>query len=188
MSHQPTSSPQPARKKLTVPDIRARKGGDKLVLLTAYTAPMAELLDAHCDMLMVGDSLGMVIYGMESTLPVTLEMMIAHGRAVVSRARQCSVVVDMPFGSYQASPAQAFESAARILKETGAAAVKMEGGKDCGTKGTSANGKSCCAGKSSATSTSGSNGKSCCAGKTTATTTSTTTSGKAVKTSSSSKD
>ena len=118
------------RKKLTVPDIRARKGGEKLVLLTAYTAPMAELLDAHCDMLMVGDSLGMVIYGMESTLPVTLEMMIAHGRAVVSRARQCSVVVDMPFGSYQASPAQAFESAARIMKETGASAVKMEGGSE----------------------------------------------------------
>ena len=130
MSHQPTHNPQPARKKLTVPDIRARKGGEKLVLLTAYTAPMAELLDAHCDMLMVGDSLGMVIYGMDSTLPVTLEMMIAHGRAVVSRARQCSVVVDMPFGSYQASPAQAFESAARIMKETGAAAVKMEGGSE----------------------------------------------------------
>lgn len=131
MSHQPTSNPPPlARKKLSVPDIRARKGGDKLVLLTAYTAPMAELLDAHCDMLMVGDSLGMVIYGMDSTLPVTLEMMIAHGRAVVGRARQCSVVVDLPFGSYQASPAQAFESAARIMKETGAAAVKMEGGSE----------------------------------------------------------
>lgn len=132
MSHQPTSknSPTPARKKLGVPDIRARKGGEKLVLLTAYTAPMAELLDAHCDMLMVGDSLGMVIYGMDSTLPVTLEMMIAHGRAVVSRAKQCSVVVDMPFGSYQASPAQAFESAARVMKETGCAAVKMEGGSE----------------------------------------------------------
>ncbi len=132
MSHQSTSNtpPSPTRKKLGVPDIRARKGGEKLVLLTAYTAPMAELLDPHCDMLMVGDSLGMVVYGMDSTLPVTLDMMIAHGKAVVSRAKQCSVVVDMPFGSYQASPAQAFESAARVMKETGCAAVKMEGGSE----------------------------------------------------------
>ncbi len=131
MSHQPSNRSQvPARKKLSVPDIRARKGGDKLVLLTAYTAPMAELLDPHCDMLMVGDSLGMVIYGMQSTLPVTLDMMIAHGKAVVSRAKQCNVVVDLPFGSYQESPAQAFASAVRILKETGAAAVKMEGGSE----------------------------------------------------------
>lgn len=132
MSHQPTnsSSQQPARKKLSVPDIRDRKGGEKLVLLTAYTAPMAELLDPHCDMLMVGDSLGMVIYGMESTLPVTLEMMIAHGKAVVGRAKQCNVVVDMPFGSYQANPSQAFANAARIMKETGCAAVKMEGGSE----------------------------------------------------------
>ncbi len=132
MSHQSTTSnhPSPARKKLTVPDIRARKGAEKLVLLTAYTAPMAELLDAHCDMLMVGDSLGMVIYGMDSTLPVSLEMMIAHGRAVVSRAKQCSVVVDMPFGSYQASTEQAYLNAARVMKESGAAAVKMEGGSE----------------------------------------------------------
>lgn len=132
MSHQPSNqrSQVPARKKLSVPDIRARKGGEKLVLLTAYTAPMAALLDPHCDMLMVGDSLGMVVYGMESTLPVTLDMMIAHGKAVVSRAKQCNVVVDLPFGSYQESPAQAFASAARIMKETGAAAVKMEGGSE----------------------------------------------------------
>lgn len=131
MSHQPTNStPKPARKKLSVPDIRDRKGGEKLVLLTAYTAPMAELLDAHCDMLMVGDSLGMVIYGMESTLPVSLDMMIAHGKAVVSRAKQCNVVVDMPFGSYQANPSQAFANAARLMKETGCAAVKMEGGSE----------------------------------------------------------
>jgi len=126
MSHQPT---QP-RKKLSIPEIRARKHGEKLVLLTAYTAPMAELLDPHCDMLMVGDSLGMVVYGMDSTLPVTLEMMIAHGRAVVSRAKQSSVVVDLPFGSYQASAEQAFTSAARVMKETGCAAVKMEGGSE----------------------------------------------------------
>lgn len=113
---------------LTIPQIRARKGGEKLVLLTAYTAPMATLLDPHCDMLMVGDSLGMVIYGMDSTLPVTLEMMIAHGTAVTRRARRAAVVVDMPFGSYQASPEQAYLNAARVMKDTGCAAVKMEGG------------------------------------------------------------
>ncbi len=111
-----------------IPEIRAAKGQEKLVLLTAYTTPMAALLDAHCDMLMVGDSLGMVVYGLDSTLPVTLEMMIAHGAAVVRGASQAAVVVDMPFGSYQASCEQAFLSAARILKETGAAAVKLEGG------------------------------------------------------------
>lgn len=126
MSHQPRE----AKKKLGIPDIRARKGGEKIVLLTAYTAPMAELLSAHCDMLMVGDSLGMVVYGLDSTLPVTLEMMIAHGQAVVRRAQGCPVIVDMPFGSYQASPEQAFDNAARILKETGCACVKMEGGSE----------------------------------------------------------
>jgi 3-methyl-2-oxobutanoate hydroxymethyltransferase len=106
----------------------ARKGGEKIVVLTAYTAPMAELLDPHCDLLMVGDSLGMVVYGMDSTLPVTLDMMIAHGAAVVRKAKQAAVVVDMPFGSYQESPEQAFRNAARILKETGASSVKLEGG------------------------------------------------------------
>lgn len=104
------------------------KDGEKIVVLTAYTAPMARLLDAECDMLMVGDSLGMVIYGLDSTLPVSLEMIIAHGAAVVRGSSQACVVVDMPFGSYQASPEQAFLNAARILKETGAACVKMEGG------------------------------------------------------------
>jgi 3-methyl-2-oxobutanoate hydroxymethyltransferase len=123
MSHQADSKPR-----LSIPQFRARKGGEKLVLLTAYTAPMAELLDAHCDMLMVGDSLGMVVYGLDSTLPVTLEMMIAHGAAVMRRAKQAAVVVDLPFGSYQASPEQAFHSAARLMKETGCTAVKMEGG------------------------------------------------------------
>ncbi|MES2984555.1 MAG: 3-methyl-2-oxobutanoate hydroxymethyltransferase [Pseudomonadota bacterium] len=108
--------------------MRAAKGTRKLVVLTAYTAPMAQLLDAHCDMLMVGDSLGMVVYGFDSTLPVTLDMMVAHGAAVVRGSRQACVVVDLPFGSYQASPEQAFLSAARILKETGATAVKLEGG------------------------------------------------------------
>lgn len=123
MSHQ--NKPEA---RFTIPQLRAAKGERKLVLLTAYTAPMASLLDAHCDMLMVGDSLGMVVYGMDSTLPVTLEMMIAHASAVVRGSRRACVVVDLPFGSYQASPEQAFLNAARVLKETGATAVKMEGG------------------------------------------------------------
>ena len=126
MSSRPTLPAPSAR--VTIPTIRAMKSAQKIVVLTAYTAPMATLLDTHCDMLMVGDSLGMVVYGMDSTLPVTLEMMIAHGAAVVRGARQACVIIDMPFGSYQASPAQAFTNAARVLKETGAACVKMEGG------------------------------------------------------------
>lgn len=125
MSHNPNTA---AQARMTIPQFRAAKGQQKLVLLTAYTTPMARLLDAQCDMLMVGDSLGMVVYGFDSTLPVTLEMMIAHGAAVVRGASHAAVVVDMPFGSYQASPEQAFTNAARILKETGAACVKMEGG------------------------------------------------------------
>lgn len=118
------------RKRLTVPALRARKGPDAepLVMLTAYTARMAQLLDPHCDMLLVGDSLAQVIYGLPSTVPVTLEMMVAHGAAVVRGSEHALVAIDMPFGSYEASPIQAFESAARLLKETGAAAVKLEGG------------------------------------------------------------
>jgi 3-methyl-2-oxobutanoate hydroxymethyltransferase len=104
------------------------KGQRKIVALTAYTAPMAKLLDPHCDLLLVGDSLGMVIYGFNSTLPVTLEMMVDHGAAVVRGSNSACIVVDMPFGSYQASPEQAFLNCARVLKETGAAAVKLEGG------------------------------------------------------------
>jgi 3-methyl-2-oxobutanoate hydroxymethyltransferase len=100
------------------------------VWLTAYTTPIARLLDPHCDVLLVGDSLGMVLYGLPSTLPVTLEMMIAHGAAVVRGARHACVVVDMPFGSYQESPALAFRHAARVLAETGAQAVKLEGGEE----------------------------------------------------------
>ena len=115
-------------KRNTVKHIIARKHREPLVVLTAYTAPMAALLDEHVDILLVGDSLGMVLYGFETTLPVTLEMMIAHGDAVQRASSKALVVVDMPFGSYQASPQQAFESAARVLKETGAAAVKLEGG------------------------------------------------------------
>jgi len=123
------ANPTPApRKRLTVPAIRARKGGDPLVMLTAYTVRTAQLLDPHCDMLLVGDSLGQVIYGLPSTVPVTLEMMAAHAAAVVRGSYQSLVVVDMPFGSYEASPEQAFLNAARLMKESGAAAVKLEGG------------------------------------------------------------
>lgn len=115
-------------KRLTTRDIRARKGGEPVVVLTAYTTPMARLLDPHVDILLVGDSLGMVLYGMDSTLAVTLDMMIAHGKAVVRGSSAAMVVVDMPFASYQESPAQAFRNAARIMAETGCAAVKLEGG------------------------------------------------------------
>ncbi|MGB7324267.1 MAG: 3-methyl-2-oxobutanoate hydroxymethyltransferase, partial [Rubripirellula sp.] len=119
-------------KRLTVPKIRLRKVDgvtqEPLVMLTAYTARQAQLLDAHCDLLLVGDSLGQVIYGLPSTIPVTLEMMANHGAAVVRGSYHAVVVVDMPFGSYEASKKQAFESAAYLLKETGAAAVKLEGG------------------------------------------------------------
>ena len=127
----PVSAPM---KRLTVPTIRARKAaiaegkGEPLVMLTAYTVRMAQLLDPHCDMLLVGDSLGQVIYGLPSTVPVTLQMMAAHGAAVVRGSYRSVVVIDMPFGSYEASPQAAFDSAAYLLKETGAAAVKLEGG------------------------------------------------------------
>ncbi len=119
-------------KRLTVPALRGRKvdgvTAEPIVVLTAYTARQAQLLDPHCDMLLVGDSLGQVIYGLPSSVPVTLEMMAAHGAAVVRGSYHSVVIIDMPFGSYEASPAQAFESAARLLKETGAAGVKLEGG------------------------------------------------------------
>jgi 3-methyl-2-oxobutanoate hydroxymethyltransferase len=117
-----------AAKRLTPADLRARKGGVPIVCLTAYSAPMARLLDPIADLLLVGDSLGMVVYGLDSTLPVTMEMMIAHGAAVVRGARRACVVIDMPFGSYQETPEQAFRNAARIMAESGAAAVKLEGG------------------------------------------------------------
>jgi 3-methyl-2-oxobutanoate hydroxymethyltransferase len=117
---------------MTAPSIRARKADGKteqpIVMLTAYTMRMAQLLDPHCDALLVGDSLGQVIYGLPSTIPVTMEMMIAHGAAVVRGSWHALVAVDMPFGSYEASPQRAFESASRIMKETGCAAVKLEGG------------------------------------------------------------
>ncbi|MET0249243.1 MAG: 3-methyl-2-oxobutanoate hydroxymethyltransferase [Sphingobium sp.] len=125
----PTPSPM---KRLTVPAIQRRKADGRtqepLVMLTAYTARQAQLLDPHCDMLLVGDSLGQVIYGLPSTLAVTLDMMIAHGAAVVRGSYHSLVLVDLPFGSYEASPAQAFASASRVMAETGCAAVKLEGG------------------------------------------------------------
>jgi 3-methyl-2-oxobutanoate hydroxymethyltransferase len=127
------ATPTPApMKRLTVPAIRARKASgvtaEPVVMLTAYTVRMAQLLDPHCDLLLVGDSLGQVIYGLPSTVPVTLEMMAAHGAAVVRGSYHSVVIIDMPFGSYEGSPQQAFESAAFLLKQTGAAGVKLEGG------------------------------------------------------------
>ncbi|MBN8632113.1 MAG: 3-methyl-2-oxobutanoate hydroxymethyltransferase [Rhodobacterales bacterium] len=110
------------------PDIRARKGSAPLVVLTAYSTPVARLVDAHCDIVLVGDSVGMVIHGLPSTLGVTMEMMILHGRAVVRGAQKAMPVIDMPFGSYEESPEQAFRNAARLMAETGAPAVKLEGG------------------------------------------------------------
>jgi 3-methyl-2-oxobutanoate hydroxymethyltransferase len=117
---------QSARK--TVKDIAAAKGGTPLVCLTAYTAPMAELLDSRCDLLLVGDSVGMVVHGLPTTVGVTMDMMILHGQAVMRTSKKAFVVVDMPFGSYEASVEQAFHNAARIMKETGCQAVKIEAG------------------------------------------------------------
>lgn len=127
------ATPTPApMKRLTIPAIRRRKKDGvtetPIVMLTAYTARQAQLLDAHCDLLLVGDSLGQVIYGLPSSVPVTMEMMINHGAAVVRGSYHAAVVVDMPFGTYEQSPQQAFENAARLLKETGCAGVKLEGG------------------------------------------------------------
>lgn len=115
-------------KRVTVPDIRARKGGVPIVSLTAYHAHTARMIDPYVDLILVGDSLGMVMYGMENTLGVTLDMMIAHGAAVVRGTEKALVVVDMPFGTYEESPDIAFRNACRIIKETGCTAVKVEGG------------------------------------------------------------
>ncbi|WP_151719557.1 3-methyl-2-oxobutanoate hydroxymethyltransferase [Gemmobacter serpentinus] len=109
-------------------DILARKGDTPIVVLTAYTTPIARIVDRHCDIMLVGDSVGMVLHGLPSTLGVTMEMMILHGRAVMRGAQKSMVVIDMPFGSYEESPEQAFRNAARIMAETGAPAVKLEGG------------------------------------------------------------
>jgi len=116
-------------RRLTAPDIRARKGGEPIVCLTSYHAHTARLLDKHCDLILVGDSLGMVMHGLETTVPVTLDMMILQGLAVMRGSKRALVVVDMPFGSYEASKEQAFMSAARVMKETGCGAIKLEGGR-----------------------------------------------------------
>lgn len=116
------------KSRITVPQIVAMKGGTPIVCLTAYTALTGKILDPHVDLLLVGDSLGMVIYGMENTLSVSVDMMINHGSAVVRGSEQACVIVDLPFGSYQESPAAAFRTAARVMRETGCAGVKIEGG------------------------------------------------------------
>lgn len=111
-------------------DIRARKGGDKVVCLTAYDTPMAKCVDAHCDLVLVGDSLAMVVYGLETTRGVTLDIMIAHGQAVMRGTEQACVVVDLPHGSYEDNPDQGVRSAERVMRETGCQAVKLEGGEE----------------------------------------------------------
>lgn len=116
-------------RRLTAPDIRARKGGEPIVSLTSYHAHTARLVDKYCDVILVGDSLGMVMHGLETTVPVTLDMMILQGLAVMRGSKRALVVVDMPFGSYEASKEQAFMNAARVLKETGCGAIKVEGGR-----------------------------------------------------------
>ena len=121
-----------APKRLTAPDIAARKGGEPIVSLTSYHAHTAAIADKYVDFLLVGDSLGMVMHGFESTLPVPLDLMIMHGRAVMRGAKRALVVVDMPFGSYEESPAQAFRNAAKVLKETECGAIKLEGGRRMG--------------------------------------------------------
>ncbi|HEC91246.1 MAG TPA: 3-methyl-2-oxobutanoate hydroxymethyltransferase [Alphaproteobacteria bacterium] len=123
-------SKQTKRRRATVIEIGARKGGEPIVSLTAYTALTAKLLDENVDMLLVGDSLGMVLYGMDSTVGVTLEMMIAHGKAVMRGVRTACVIVDLPFGSYQESREAAFRNAARVMKEVGCDGVKLEGGRE----------------------------------------------------------
>ncbi|CAN5151231.1 3-methyl-2-oxobutanoate hydroxymethyltransferase [soil metagenome] len=115
-------------RRLAAPDITGRKGKDPIVCLTAYTTPMAEILDETCDLLLVGDSVGMVIHGLPNTVGVTMEMMILHGQAVMRGSKRAMVVVDMPFGSYEGAPEVAYANAARIMKETGAQAVKVESG------------------------------------------------------------
>ena len=117
---------QESVKRITVPDIAGRKGGEPIVCLTAYDAPMAALLDPHCDVLLVGDSLGMAVHGLPNTVGVTLEMMILHGQAVMRGAKRAMVVVDMPFGSYEGGKEVAYANCVRVMQETGAQAVKLE--------------------------------------------------------------
>ena len=114
--------------RLSAPDITAMKGRTPIVSLTAYTAPMAGMLDEICDVLLVGDSVGMVVHGLDNTVGVTLEMMILHGRAVMRGSRRAMVVIDLPFGAYEGGPQIAYANAVRVMKETGAQAVKLESG------------------------------------------------------------
>src|SRR5208282_941650 len=125
----PPMSQHSEKRRLTAPGIGRRKGREKIVSLTAYHAHTARLIDPHVDFMLVGDSLGMVMHGHETTIPVPLELMIMHGAAVVRGSKHALVVVDMPFGSYEESPSVAFRNAARIMKETGCGAVKLEGGR-----------------------------------------------------------
>lgn len=133
MSHQASSSAsgprRPVQRRFTAPDIASMKKGKPIVGLTAYHAHTARLIDPYVDFMLVGDSLGMVMHGFSSTVPVTLDMMILHGSAVVRGSSRALVVVDLPFGSYEESPESAFANAARVMKETGAGAVKLEGGR-----------------------------------------------------------
>ena len=115
-------------RRTTVPQIRARKGGEPIVSLTSYHAHTAALVDKHADFILVGDSLGMVMHGMESTVGVSLDLMIMHGKAVVRGTKRALVVVDMPFGTYEESPNMAFRNAAKIMKDTQCQAIKLEGG------------------------------------------------------------
>ena len=121
-------SAQAPIRRITAPQIAARKGDTPIVALTAYTAPMAALVDDHAEVILVGDSLGMVVHGLPSTIGVTVEMMILHGQAVMRGSQKAMVVIDMPFGSYEENPQQAFRNACRIMTETAAGAVKLEGG------------------------------------------------------------
>lgn len=122
------SASAPSSRRVTAPDILARKRGEPVVVLTAYTTPLARIVDPHCDVILVGDSLGMVIHGLPSTVGVTPEMMILHGQAVARGSSRALIVIDLPFGSFEESPEQAFRTAQRLIKETGAGAVKLEGG------------------------------------------------------------
>lgn len=128
MSTRPADAPIAPVRRITVPQIRARKGGTPIVSLTSYHAHTAAIVDRHADFILVGDSLGMVMHGMESTLGVTLDMMITHGKAVVRGTKRALVVVDMPFGTYEESPSEAFRNAAHVMRETQCQAVKLEGG------------------------------------------------------------
>jgi 3-methyl-2-oxobutanoate hydroxymethyltransferase len=128
MTTEPKTIKKKPSKRAMAPDLMARKGVDPIVCLTAYTAPIAGMLDPYCDVLLVGDSVGMVMYGMDTTLEVSLDMMINHGKAVVRGSETSMVIIDMPFATYEESPAQAFRNCARVMAETGANGIKLEGG------------------------------------------------------------